>query len=60
MRAGISGIIDMAFGDETVTWQQDEELIRPRDPTRRIGSTANCREVVAAFLAKRPARFTER
>ena len=36
----------------------DEELDLQRDEMRRLGFTADYREGVAAFLAKRPAQFT--
>ncbi|MEO7634161.1 MAG: 2-(1,2-epoxy-1,2-dihydrophenyl)acetyl-CoA isomerase PaaG [Sphingomicrobium sp.] len=36
----------------------DEELDLQRDEMRRLGFTADYREGVAAFLAKRPAKFT--
>ena len=44
------------------TWGRtlDEELVLQRDEMRRLGFTADYREGVAAFLEKRPARFTGR
>jgi 2-(1,2-epoxy-1,2-dihydrophenyl)acetyl-CoA isomerase len=36
----------------------DEELIGQRDAMRRLGYTADYREGIAAFLEKRPAKFT--
>ena len=42
------------------TWSRtlDEELTVQRDEMRRLGFTADYREGVAAFLEKRPAKFT--
>ena len=42
------------------TWSRtlDEELILQRDEMRRLGFTRDYQEGVAAFLAKRPAKFT--
>ena len=44
------------------TWSRslDQELDEERDAMRRLGFTADYREGVAAFLEKRPARFTGR
>ena len=44
------------------SWQHSlpEELVRQRDAMRRLGYSEDYREGVAAFLAKRPARFTGR
>ena len=38
----------------------DQELDLERDEMRRLGFTADYREGVAAFLAKRPAKFEGR
>ncbi|MEO5611808.1 MAG: enoyl-CoA hydratase-related protein, partial [Sphingomicrobium sp.] len=38
----------------------DQELTRQRDEMRRLGYTADYHEGVAAFLEKRPAKFTGR
>jgi hypothetical protein len=51
--AGISWVM-------SVSHSFDEELIPQRDAMLRVGSTADCREGGAAFLEKRPARFTGR
>ena len=44
------------------SWSQtlDQELTRQRDAMRRLGFTEDYREGVAAFLEKRPAKFTGR
>jgi 2-(1,2-epoxy-1,2-dihydrophenyl)acetyl-CoA isomerase len=38
----------------------EEELVLQRDEMRRLGFTDDYREGVAAFLEKRPAKFTGR
>jgi 2-(1,2-epoxy-1,2-dihydrophenyl)acetyl-CoA isomerase len=38
----------------------DQQLDLERDAQRKLGRSADCREGVAAFLAKRPAQFTGR
>ena len=38
----------------------DQQLDLERDSQRDLGRSADCREGVAAFLAKRPAHFTGR
>ena len=53
---GLAAIKDMIRS----TWQysMDEELERQAGAMRRLGFTADYREGVAAFLEKRPAKFT--
>ena len=55
---GLSAIKEMLRS----SWQHSltEELDRQRDAMRRLGFTDDYREGVAAFLAKRPAKFSGR
>jgi 2-(1,2-epoxy-1,2-dihydrophenyl)acetyl-CoA isomerase len=46
--------------DKAATNTLDQQLDLERDSQRALGQTADCREGVAAFLAKRPAQFTGR
>jgi 2-(1,2-epoxy-1,2-dihydrophenyl)acetyl-CoA isomerase len=53
--AAIKRAIDLA-----ATNTLDQQLDLERDSQRALGQSADCREGVAAFLAKRPAQFTGR
>jgi 2-(1,2-epoxy-1,2-dihydrophenyl)acetyl-CoA isomerase len=53
--AAIKRAIDLA-----ATNSLDQQLDLERDSQRALGQTTDCREGVAAFLAKRPAQFTGR
>ena len=53
--AAIKAMIRSSWGHSL-----DQELTRQRDEMRRLGYTADYHEGVAAFLEKRPARFTGR
>jgi 2-(1,2-epoxy-1,2-dihydrophenyl)acetyl-CoA isomerase len=46
--------------DAAATNTLDQQLDLERDSQRALGQSADCREGVAAFLAKRPANFTGR
>ena len=46
--------------DKAATNTLDQQLDLERDSQRALGQSADCREGVAAFLAKRPAQFTGR
>jgi 2-(1,2-epoxy-1,2-dihydrophenyl)acetyl-CoA isomerase len=46
--------------DAAATNTLDQQLDLERDSQRALGQSADCREGVAAFLAKRPAQFTGR
>jgi 2-(1,2-epoxy-1,2-dihydrophenyl)acetyl-CoA isomerase len=46
--------------DAAATNTLDQQLDLERDSQRELGQSADCREGVAAFLAKRPAQFTGR
>ena len=46
--------------DAAATNTLDRQLDLERDSQRALGRSADCREGVAAFLAKRPAQFTGR
>jgi 2-(1,2-epoxy-1,2-dihydrophenyl)acetyl-CoA isomerase len=46
--------------DAAATNTLDQQLDLERDCQRALGQSADCREGVAAFLAKRPAQFTGR
>ena len=46
--------------DAAATNTLDQQLDLERDSQRALGRSADCREGVAAFLAKRPAQFTGR
>ena len=46
--------------DAAATNTLDQQLDLERDSQRVLGRSSDCREGVAAFLAKRPAQFTGR
>jgi 2-(1,2-epoxy-1,2-dihydrophenyl)acetyl-CoA isomerase len=46
--------------DAAATNSLDRQLDLERDSQRTLGRSADCREGIAAFLAKRPAQFTGR